>query len=105
MATDRRVDPLVLLRGLHGAQVRLLVEADREDVGDAHPPGVGHQFRVRRVADVEVRVAVDHAASSSFGKSGGIRSTVCPPPREPNAEISRDSSRSAARSRSDERGM
>ena len=104
MPADRREHALELLRGPDGLEVGFLVEADRQDPRHAHALGVGNELGIRRVADPEMGVAVDHGASS-FGNSGGIRSTVWPPPREPNDAISRESSPSAARSRSEERGM
>ena len=81
---------------------------------------VGHELAVSGLADAEMGVRIDHgrslggrpyplwvyaAAASIFGKRGGSFSTDWPPPCEPNAWISRPSTRSASSIRSPVSGM
>ncbi len=99
MAADAGEDRLVGLGLGDHLRVGRLVEADVQHPLDPGRGGRLEQLDGRLLAEEEVRVGVDHAAGVSiFGKSGWIRSTVWPPPREPSSARARPSSPSVASS-------
>jgi hypothetical protein len=63
MPPHRREDRLVLLRGSHGARIRFLPQAHGEYAVHSRPPSRVHQLGLCRLAEPEVRVRIDHAAS------------------------------------------
>src|SRR5205085_8336892 len=74
---ERRVDAVVRLGDRERPAAGLDAGADRDDAGDAGRAGARHELGGGRVAAVEMRVGVDHAAAvgvSTRGKSGGAGS-------------------------------
>src|SRR5207244_2773719 len=78
---DRRVDLREILGGRQRRATRGTGGADRHDPGHTGIRRTGHKLGVRRLAHVQMRVAVDHR----FGNSGSSDSTGTPLPRSANS--------------------
>src|SRR5437763_17057259 len=80
MAPDRRIHLREVLGGLERGAARRAVDSDSHDL--AHPllPGGLDELSVGRLAQLEMRVVVDHARLGNSGSSGATL-----PPGAPSA--------------------